>query len=203
MVINNRLGLKQADFNTYENEIPHAPPGGRWEYCWNMGAFWGYNPRNYTPDLVKTPEHYIETLARISSLGGNYLLNVGPDPTGKFHPMATDYLQKIGAWVNPNRAAFEGVSQSPFAETPAWGFVTCREGKVYLIIRSGAASSTVAIPSLGNRLIDARLLSEPDMKIEIKTSGREWQIGPIVGQPGGPFVVVELLVEGYPVAVEK
>jgi alpha-L-fucosidase len=202
VVINNRLGLKHADFNTYENEIPPTPPGGRWEYCWNMGAFWGYNPRNYTPDLVKNPEHYIETLARIASLGGNYLLNVGPDPTGKFHPMAADYLQKIGAWVNPNRAAFEGVSQSPFKDTPAWGFITSREGKVYLLIRSSAAASPVTMPALKNRLIDARLLSKPDTKIDVKTGEHEWQVGPVVGQADGPFVVVEMSVEGMPVAAE-
>jgi len=200
VVINNRLGVKQADFDTYENEIPHAPPAGRWEYCWNMGAFWGYNPRNYTPDLVKTPEHYIETLARIASLGGNYLLNVGPDPTGKFHPMASDYLRKIGAWVNPHRAAFEGVSQSPFKETPPWGFVTCREGKVYLIVRSAAAASPITMPALRNRLLGARLLLEPGTEVATKTSEHEWQIGPVPGKPDGPFVVVELSVEGTPAA---
>jgi alpha-L-fucosidase len=202
VVINNRLGVKHADFNTYENEIPPTPPGGRWEYCWNMGAFWGYNPRNYTPDLMKTPEHYIETLARIASLGGNYLLNVGPDPTGKFHPMATDYLQKIGTWVNPNRAAFEGVSPSPFAKTPDWGFVTCREGKVYLIIRSSAAASPVTLPALKNRLSGARLLLKPDTKIDVKTGEREWRIDSVPGQSDGPFVVVEISVEGTPGSAE-
>lgn len=203
VIINNRLGLKHADFNTYENEIPPTPPGGHWEYCWNMGAFWGYNPRNYSPDLVKTPEHYIETLARISSLGGNYLLNVGPDPSGKFHPMATDYLKKIGAWVNPNRAAFEGVFKSPFDKAPEWGFVTSGEGKVYLIIRSGALKSPVAIPALKNRLLGARLLADPQRKIEIRTNSQEWKIEPIEGPPAGPFVVVELLIEGNPVAAGK
>lgn len=203
VVINNRLGLKQADFNTYENEIPDAPPGGRWEYCWNMGAFWGYNPRNYTPDLVKTPEHYIETLARIASLGGNYLLNVGPDPTGKFHPMAADYLRRIGAWVNPNRAAFEGVSRSPLEATPDWGFVTWREGKVYLIIRSGSAVSPIALPALRNRLLGARLLAALHREVPVTTVGREWRVGPVTDGIDGPFVVVELSVEGAPSLLGK
>lgn len=198
VVINNRLGLKQADFNTFENEIPHAPPGGRWEYCWNMGAFWGYNPRNYTPELVKTPEHYIETLARIASLGGNYLLNVGPDPTGKFHPMAADYLAKIGAWVNPNRAAFEGVAASPFGSTADWGYATCREGKVYLIIRATAAAAPVVLPALENRPLGARLLAAPDTVVPFAAAGSEWRVGPVPVPGGGPFVVVELSVEGSP-----
>jgi alpha-L-fucosidase len=202
VIINNRLGVKDPGFNTYENEIPGSPPSGSWEYCWNMGTFWGYNPRNYAPDLVKTPEHYIETLARVASLGGNYLLNVGPDPTGKFHPMAADYLHKIGAWVNPNRAAFEGVSPSPFAKTPAWGFLTCRPGKVYLIVRTGAASAPVTLPALKNRLLGAHLLTAPDAKVAVTTGEREWHVGPVGGQAAGPFVVVALSVEGMPEAGE-
>jgi len=200
VVINNRLGVKQADFNTFENEIPHSPPGGRWEYCWNMGAFWGYNPRNYTPDLVKTPEHYIETLARIASLGGNYLLNVGPEPSGKLPPMAVDYLRKIGSWVNPNRAAFEGVSRSPFSTAPDWGFITCRQGKLYLIIRAEAATAPVNIPALENRVLKSCLLVSPETKVELQSGGGEWQVGPVPGEIEGPFVVVEISVEGMPVA---
>lgn len=113
------------------------------------------------------------------------------------------YLQRIGAWVNPNRAAFEGASQSPFAKTPDWGFVTCREGKVYLIIRSSAASAPVTLPSLNNRLLGARLLSKPETRIDASAGGHEWQVGPVPGHPDGPFVVVELSVEGHPVVAGR
>jgi len=202
VLINDRLGVKDPDFVTYENKIPDSPPSATWEYCWNLGAFWGYNPRNYTPDLLKTPEHYIETLARIASLGGNYLLNVGPDPTGKFHPMAIEYLRKIGAWVNPNREAIEGVSPSPFAKLPPWGYVTCRPDKVYLIIRASAASAPVTLPPLKNRLLGARLLTNRDTKVVVTTGERQWQVGPVGGQAAGRFVVVELSVEGKPEEVK-
>jgi alpha-L-fucosidase len=200
VIINDRLGVKNPDFVTYENKIPDSPPGGMWEYCWNLGVFWGYNPRNYTPDLLKTPEHYIETLARIASLGGNYLLNAGPDPTGKFLPMAIDYLHKIGKWVNPNREAIEGVLPSPFPKKPDWGYVTCREGKVYLIIRASAASAPVAIPALKNRLLGAYLLTSPETKVVVTCGEQEWRIGPVGEKTTPPFVVVVLSVDGMPEA---
>ncbi|TAE91919.1 MAG: hypothetical protein EAZ81_04590 [Verrucomicrobia bacterium] len=203
VMINNRLGLKHADFNTFENEIPHEAPQGAWEYCWNMGAFWGYNPRNYTPELMKNPEHYLETLGRIASLGGNYLLNVGPDGTGKFHPMATTYLQKIGEWVNPHRAMFDGVSGSPFSTTPAWGYVTCKDGVVYLMIRQSACNAPIAIPALSNRFKSAHLLTDANVKVEVKEGAQEWQIGPVVDAPQQPFVVVQLNVEGHPKELKK
>lgn len=202
VVINNRLGVKTADFNTYENEIPATSPDGRWEYCWNMGAFWGYNPRNYTPDVMKTPEHYIETLVRIASLGGNYLLNVGPEPTGKLPPMAVDYLQKIGSWVNPNRQAIEGVSPSPFAEKPYWGYVTSRDGKLYLIVnRSLTGDMRLSLPALENKLLRAYSLRDSaKTPVAVKTTATEWLFSTPTATGSDPFSVLVLEVEGRPVA---
>ena len=203
VLINNRLGVKAADFNTYENEIPESPPGGNWEYCWNMGAFWGYNPRNYTPELVKTPEHYIETLARIASLGGNYLLNIGPDPTGKFHPMAVDYLGKIGAWVRANSAAVHGVAKSPYKEKPAWGYATCREGKVYLIIKDLPPGETrLSMPALKNKPLGARFLEAPGQPLDLAIGAGDWFVGPVTVDNAAPFRVIEVSVEGFPEVAE-
>lgn len=199
VLINNRLGVKTVDFNTFENEMPGHPPGGSWEYCWNMGAFWGYNPRNYTPDLVKTPEHYIETLVRIASLGGNYLLNVGPDPTGKFHPMAVDYLTRIGAWVNANGEAVRGTSAGPFKEKPSWGYVTMREGRLYLIVRNLPSTETrISIPALKNKLKGAALLAAPDAVVPVAIGERNWVIESVKSARPEPFTVIRIEVEGMP-----
>jgi alpha-L-fucosidase len=199
VLINNRLGGKSADFNTYENKMPGQPPGGRWEYCWNMGAFWGYNPRNYTPDLIKTPEHYIETLVRIASLGGNYLLNVGPDPTGKFHPMAVDYLTRIGEWVNANGEAVHGTSAGPFKEKPSWGYVTMREGSLYLIVKNLPSTDTsISIPVLKNKIRRAALLAAPDTAIPVSIERKGWVIQNVRNVRSEPFTVIRIDVEGMP-----
>jgi alpha-L-fucosidase len=158
-LINNRLGIKTADFNTYENQIPDAPPGHAWEYCWNLGVFWGYNPRNYTPERLNTPEHYLETLAQVASLGGNYLLNVGPDPTGWFHPKAVEYLTRIGQWLRTNGECIYGVEASPFPTAPAWGYVTRRPGRLYLIVKDWPMQ--ISLPALKDRAAGAYLLSDP------------------------------------------
>ena len=204
VIINNRLGGKSADFNTFENKIPSAPPGGNWEYCWNMGAFWGYNPRNYRPDLVKTPEHYIETLVRIASLGGNYLLNVGPDPTGKFHPMAVDYLTRIGAWVNTHGEAVRGTSAGPFKREFSWGYTTMREGAIYLIVRDlPSADTRISIPALKNRFKGATLISAPERKVTVSTDTRNWTVGTTGGTEQPPFAVIRIAVDGMPEAMPQ
>ncbi len=201
VMINNRLGA-DADFLTVESKIPAKRPVVTWEYCWNLGAFWGYNPRNYTPKILKTPEHYIETLVNVSSLGGNYLLNVGPDPTGKIHPMAVDYLTQIGVWVKANAEAVHGVSGSPFQTKPTWGYVTSREGKVYLIVKDWPAGKPVlTLPLLKNKVTGARLLSTPGKTIPVVAGAQEYTIGPVVLDPAKPFTVIELSVVGVPQAL--
>ena len=200
---NNRLGLKAGDFRAFENKMPATAPPGPWEYCWNMGAFWGYNPRNYQAKILKTPEHYVETLVRVASLGGNYLLNVGPDPTGKFHPVAIAYLTKIGKWVNANREAVHGVSQSPFKDKPGWGYVTARAGKVYLIVADWpAAGKPLVVPALKNKCLGAHLLAEPATPLKVTAGDNQWSVlpGPS-SNADAPFHVIVLDVEGTPCAL--
>lgn len=199
VIINNRLGNRHADFNTIEGKLPKKTPKGVWEYCWNLGAFWGYNPRNYTPKQLKTPEHYIETLATTASLGGNYLLNVGPDPTGTFHPMALDYLKKIGEWVRPNAECIYGTDGNPFAEKPSWGYVTCRPGKIYLIVKDWPAEGrALKLPSLNKKLVRAYLLRDPEKHpLAVTSADREWTVTPGRPKTDEPFTVITLEIAGF------
>jgi alpha-L-fucosidase len=202
VLINNRLGLKNGDFTNHEGKMPKIRPTGAWEYCWNIGAFWGYNPRNYQEKRVKTPGHYIETLVNVSSLGGNYLLNVGPDSTGKFHPTAVEYLSKIGAWVKPNREAVHGVSGSPFKDPPEWGFITAREGSIYLIVnRWPAGGAPLVMPGLKNNCLGAHMLASPAKPLEVTTGGRQWLITGATPSGGG-FDVIVLKIDEPPQVVD-
>ena len=100
-IINDRIGAEYPDFVTREGleHIPQATLYENWEFCWNLGCFWGYNPRNYQEKILKTPEHYIETLIKVSSLGGNYLLNVGPTSEGLIPQPSVERLQAVGRWM--------------------------------------------------------------------------------------------------------
>lgn len=194
VLINNRLGLKRGDFNTIEGKLPLKAPKGVWEYCWNLGVFWGYNPRNYAPKQMKTPAHYIETLVNTASMGGNYLLNVGPDPTGRFHPMALDYLKNIGDWVNANQECVRGVAGSPQPEKPEWGYLTQRGNKIYLIVKDWpAAGGALVLAPLQKRVVRAYLLRDAAKRPLVVTSGaKEWLIKPVTKKTDEPFTVIVL-----------
>jgi alpha-L-fucosidase len=197
VLVNNRLGVKAVDFKTYENKFPKSVQSQPWEYCWNLGVFWGYNPRNYSEKNLGTPERYIETLVHAASLGGNYLLNVGPDPTGKFHPMAVDYLERIGKWVDANEECVRATLPSPFKEKPAWGYVTCRPGKLYLIVKDPpAAGDALSLPALGYGLPKASLLGDRSGKT-LRTENKDgrWLVYPDATTPIKPFTVIVLATE--------
>lgn len=194
-LVNNRIGAKRVDFNTVEGKLPDKAPAGTWEYCWNLGTFWGYNPRNYQPKLVKTPEHYIETLVKVTSMGGNYLLNVGPDGTGKFHPMAVEYLGKIGEWLHVNGECIYGASPAPFSK-PTWGYATRRENTIYLIVKEWPANGdALQIPSQDRPPKRAyRLDDQTKSPLNVDSSGQTWSVRP--GKPHHPFTVIAVdLVE--------
>jgi alpha-L-fucosidase len=203
-VINNRIGTRQADFNTIEGKLPAKTPKGVWEYCWNLGVFWGYNPRNYELKNLDTPEHYIETLVKTASLGGNYLLNVGPDPTGKFHPMAVEYLTKIGQWVRTNGECIYGTSGNPLPRKPDWGYLTCRPGKIYLMVKDWPTEGkSLALPALKSRIVRAYLLNDADQKpLKVSRQNNEWSVVPTGTKPEQPFTVITLEVDGLQAAVK-
>ena len=195
VVINNRLGAG-ADFNTYEGKLPDAAPGGIWEYCWNLGCFWGYNPRNYEPQIVGKPEQYIETLVKTASLGGNYLLNVGPMPTGELPPVAVDYLKQIGAWATAHGECIYGVEASPYPRKPDWGYVTSRSDKLYLIVKDW--SPKIVLPALnGQRPLKTRLMGGRERAgMDVIVDGDHWGVSLAGPKPTEPFAVVVLELAG-------
>lgn len=139
--------------------------------------------------IVKTPEHYIETLVKTASLGGNYLLNVGPDHTGDFHPMARNYLEKIGEWVNANGECVRGASASPFPEKPTWGYVTRRPDKLYLIVKDWTPK--IEVPALPQSPKQASRLLDPERKsLPWRIENGKWVIDHPQPKPTEPFTVV-------------
>ncbi|MBP1637246.1 MAG: alpha-L-fucosidase [Bacteroidetes bacterium] len=61
---------------------------------------WGYNS-NWT-GYVKTSYNLIEMMVKSVSLGGNFVLNFGPDGKGNIRQEETDIAQEIGDWIKIN-----------------------------------------------------------------------------------------------------
>ena len=131
IIINNRSGLPE-DFDTPEQFIPGSFPHREvperdWESCMTLNDHWGYCKGD---DNWKTPKQVIMNLARCCSGGGNYLLNVGPEPDGSIPEESVKILEEVGKWLSVNGESIYGTKKTDISFPH--GVVTSKENKLFL-----------------------------------------------------------------------
>jgi alpha-L-fucosidase len=104
LIWNNRLGgTYKGDTETPEQYIPpQGYPGRDWEACMTMNDTWGF--KSFDTNF-KSTETLLRNLIDISSKGGNYLLNIGPDSKGNVPGPEIERLQAMGKWLTVNGEA--------------------------------------------------------------------------------------------------
>ena len=148
VVINNRLEVSgegygslaecrpmpyHGDFVTPEKMIP--PHGlldveGRplvWESCVTMNEHWGYCA---TDNFYKPAPMLIKQLVECVSKGGNMILNVGPDATGRFPQQSLEILAEMGRWLDRNGESIYGCGPAGM-EKPEYGRITRKGNTLY------------------------------------------------------------------------
>lgn len=95
ILINNRA-LTTEDFATPEQHVTTSPRGRMWEACMTLNENWGYCRSDRA---FKSPRAVARNLASVAAGGGNLLLNVGPDETGRIPDESQAILQRVGRWL--------------------------------------------------------------------------------------------------------
>jgi alpha-L-fucosidase len=91
--------------------LTYASSGDKFEVPGTLGEQWAFDPKATYKDAATC----ISELVNIAAKGGNYLLNVGLDPTGVWAPAAVDTLKEMATW-------FAYAAESVHGTSPTWPY---------------------------------------------------------------------------------
>ncbi|CAM3157488.1 alpha-L-fucosidase [Chryseobacterium flavum] len=113
IVVDRTVPGKWENYVTPEQAVPETALSVPWESCITMGDSFSYIPN----DNYKSAQKIIETLVKIISRGGNYLMNIAPGPDGDYDPVVYERLNEISVWMDKNQSAvFSTRSIAPYHE---------------------------------------------------------------------------------------
>ncbi|MGI9580276.1 alpha-L-fucosidase [Chryseobacterium sp. RRHN12] len=113
IIVDRTVPGKWENYVTPEQAVPEHVLSIPWESCITMGDSFSYVPN----DNYKTSQKIIETLVKIISRGGNYLMNIAPGPNGDYDAIVYERLQQISGWMDKNGSAvFATRSIAPYHE---------------------------------------------------------------------------------------
>ena len=199
LITNNRLGGGvPGDYQTPEQFIPaNGYPGRDWETCMTINNTWGYK-RDDTD--FKSSTTLLRNLIDIASKGGNYLLNVGPDPTGVIPAPEVQRLEAIGSWLKINGEAIYGTTSSPFRHLPFDGRCTQKGNTLYLSVFSWPAHG-LTLSGLRTPVREARALAT-GQKLTVTTSADGTLTIPQPNILDPNATVIALRLSGPPVVIQ-
>ncbi len=207
-LVNDRIGVP-GDYQTPEQFIPNAIPTKDvvisgvdpniqdklkptvpkpedfqlWETCMTINKTWAYNMHDHE---YKSAQFLIRGLVEVASRGGNFLLNVGPQPDGIIQPEFQERLRAIGDWLTVNGESIYGTTYGP-VQRMASARTTAKGKKVFIHVFDWP-SSVFEVNGLEAKVISARLLANGQPLRFRQTEGK-LQID-LPSQPPDPNVSV-------------
>lgn len=156
------IPTKEAHFFGWEQNvqkelkptIPKPEDFQLWETCMTINETWAYNMHDHN---YKSAQFLIRALVEVASRGGNFLLNVGPQPDGVIQPEFQERLRAIGDWLAVNGESIYGTTYGPIQGVSSLRTTTKRE-TIYVHIFDWPSSS-LQIPGLTTKVVAAHLLA--------------------------------------------
>jgi len=178
-LVNDRIGLT-ADYVTPEQFIPKAIPTKDvrmrgadasiqgefrqgvpsatdfqlWETCMTINETWAYNAHD---TKFKSAQELVRGLVEVTSRGGNFLLNVGPQPDGIIQPEFQERLRAIGEWMTVNGESIYGTTFGPIQGETGYR-TTSKRNEIFVHVFDWP-SGPLQISGIKPKVLSARLLA--------------------------------------------
>lgn len=165
IIVNNRNGL-DGDFSTPEHKIQADKRA--WESCETLNLGWGYQRAD---NEWKSPRIVLSDLAVCAQQGGNFLLNIGPEPNGVVPAESVRILETVGRWLDRNGDAIYGTEGGASISFGNYTNFTRKGNTLYIHVYFWPADTpaaqwlqffkpptVVAVGGLNAKVLSARLL---------------------------------------------
>lgn len=190
-----RKPLDGEDFQMFEKDLPGQNTSGfsaeasvsalPLETCDTINRAWGYNAKD---KRFKSTKELMAYLVRAAGHNANFLLNVGPMPTGKIQPEFQERLKEIGEWMAKNGESIYGTRGGPITPRP-WGATTQTEARIYVHVLDWQ-DKVLALPDLG-KVKSARLMGGREVELAPLREGYALYLPEDVRDPLDTVVVLE------------
>ena len=169
IMINDRGWGAHGDYSTPERDVPEGTLFSHYtEACDSVGAdSWGYrNNEDY-----HTVGYLTRSIDAILSMGGNYLLNIGPASNGVIPREACALLEKTGKWYERVRESYQNVETVTNLVSDMTCFTTVRGNTLYVHYPKG----------LGRTGLDLSPLSQMPISVTLLNTGKklEYEVVPM------------------------
>lgn len=137
-----------------KSTVPKEEDFQLWETCMTMNNTWAYNANDHE---FKPAQFLIRSLVEVASRGGNFLLNVGPQPDGQIQPEFQERLHVIGDWLSVNGDSIYGTTYGPIQAFPAIR-TTAKSNRIFIHVFDWP-SSLLEVADVKAKVLSARLLA--------------------------------------------
>ena len=146
--------LEGEDFQIIEKDLPGQNTAGfsgdtklgelPLETCETIPCSnsWGYNKND---QVYRSSRELIHYLVRAAGSNANFLLNIGPMPSGRIQPEFVERLQQIGAWLAENGDSIHGTRGGPIPPQ-SWGVTTRKGDEVYVHVLDAEPGQKILLP---------------------------------------------------------
>ncbi len=198
VIINDRFAHGTMDYLTPEGYYPtlgDISTFHNFEVNTTMNGSWMY--REDRPDFMSA-EEVVQNFTHIASMGGNYLLNVGPTPEGIIPKESVDVLLEAGQWIKKYGESVYGTKGTQWGQ-PEWGRITHKilpDGttRLFLHVFDWPDDGRLVLDTVRRRPIQAYALrSIPRKNYNVAIEGNAYIVVTLDGEAWDPFDSVVVL----------
>jgi alpha-L-fucosidase len=198
VVLNGRM-LSHGDYATPEQGVPVEAPNGPWELCLTINDSWGFqhHDRHY-----KSADQLIQYFTETIAMGGNLLLDVGPEEDGTIPPAQVQRLHALGGWIGRHAdAIYPTVAGLPHGHYNGPTTLATDRRTLFLFV-SGVRPESVAIRGLRSRVCRATVLSTgTELPTDVtgglgETPGVTWVTAPTGADVDPHMTVIAVELDG-------